>query len=482
MTPTATASRAEALSAALAAHDDRLSNCVHCGFCLPACPTYTRLGDEADSPRGRLHLMRAVAEGRLDPGSDAFQRHIDCCLGCRACETVCPSGVEYGFLLERAREVADRARPSRGAPALLLAMIRSAPVFTVSMWGARLLRGTGLAVLAAKWLPSWGGFHQFRLGAAMLAASAPWRVPSTPGRSASVAFGGAAAVRSERGMAQGEPVPRRGKVAVLLGCIQDQLFRRVNEATVRVLEANGWEVVGALGQGCCGALHAHAGRLSEARDMARRNIEAFRASGVDFIVANAAGCGAAMKEYAHLMNGEGGPPGSGDAHWFSERVRDISEVLASGGKPPVSGAPLPLRVAYDPPCHLLHGQRVGEPPKIVLRAIPGLELSGVPKGEECCGGAGVYGITHPELGQQIGGDKVSAVLETGASVVATGTRKSEGPGLGPDRGALRLGPSDPGGSPCPTDRVDRLRRGAGGARVSDLGLGSAETGPQEACR
>jgi glycolate oxidase iron-sulfur subunit len=215
-------------------------------------------------------------------------------------------------------------------------------------------------------------------------------------------------------------VGTRGKVAVLFGCIQDQLFRRVNEATVRVLTVNGWEVLPVRGQGCCGALHAHAGRLSEAREMARRNVRAFRASGVDWIVANAAGCGAAMKEYAHLMDGEGEPGDSEHVRWFSERVRDVSEILVSGGRVPVSGAALPLRVAYDAPCHLLHGQRVAEPPKTVLRSIPGLELTNVPNAEECCGGAGVYGITHLDLGQRIGGDKVGAVLETRASVVATG--------------------------------------------------------------
>ena len=412
MTPTESVTRPQALAAAMAAHDDRLSNCVHCGFCLPACPTYTRLGDEADSPRGRLHLMRAVAEGRLDPASEAFQRHIDCCLGCRACETVCPSGVEYGFLLERAREVADRARPRGGVPALLLAMIRSGPLFTMWMWGTRALRATGLPRVALRLLPPWAGLRQARLGAAMLLASSPWRPPADASASSSPSRGARAT--------SGVGVSRRGTVAVLLGCIQDQLFRRVNEATARVLEANGWEVIQVEGQGCCGALHAHGGRLTEAREMARRNVHAFKASGVDWIVANAAGCGAAMKEYAHLIDEQGRPGDSEDAHWFSERVRDVSEILAFGGEPPVSGAPLPIRVAYDPPCHLLHGQRVGEPPKTMLRAIPGLELTNVPRGEECCGGAGVYGITHPELGGRIGGDKVSAVLETGASVVATG--------------------------------------------------------------
>jgi glycolate oxidase iron-sulfur subunit len=230
----------------------------------------------------------------------------------------------------------------------------------------------------------------------------------------------------------------------------------VNEATMRVLEANGWEIVAVPGQGCCGALHAHGGRLADAREMARRNVKAFKASGVDFIVANAAGCGAAMKEYAHLMEGAGGSDHPDDAHWFSDRVRDISEILAGGGNPPVSGAPLRIRVAYDPPCHLLHGQRIAEPPKAMLRAIPGLELTSVPRGEECCGGAGVYGITHPDLGQTIGGDKVSAVLETGASVVATGN-----PGCAMQIGAgLRLRGSSVGVT-HPVELLDESYRRGG---------------------
>jgi len=208
-------------------------------------------------------------------------------------------------------------------------------------------------------------------------------------------------------------------VAFLTGCVQNHLFRRVNEATGRVLAANGWEVVSVPGQGCCGALHAHGGQLGVARDLARVNLEAFRSARVDWIVANAAGCGATMRDYLHLME-EGSADDREAAAWFSERVRDVSEILAGEGRTPRQGGPLSFRVAYDPPCHLLHGQRVRHPPLELLRSIPGLELVSVPNGDECCGGAGIYGITHPDLGGRIGGDKVAAVRSTGAAVLATG--------------------------------------------------------------
>jgi glycolate oxidase iron-sulfur subunit len=404
------------LAAALAAHDDRLSNCVHCGFCLPACPTYVRLGDEADSPRGRLHLMRAVAEGRLDPASDAFQRHIDRCLGCRACETVCPSGVEYGFLLEQAREVAGRARRGSWRTGLLLTLIRRPVPFRLWMAFSRAARWTGIPGLAARMAPAWRWLHGPRLAMGMLAASGSWSPPPR---------GAGEVARPARSP---EPRQTRGRVAVLTGCIQDHLFRRVNAATVRTLEANGWEVVDVAGQVCCGALHAHAGHLSAARELALENVRAFRQAGVDFIVANAAGCGAAMRGYDHLLEGRDPPKEpdavdfaeEDDATWFSGRVRDVSEVLAADGRMPRAGGALPLRVAYDPPCHLLHGQRVASPPLELLRSIPGLEVTGIPKGDECCGGAGIYGITHVELGGRIGQDKVNAVLSTEADVLATG--------------------------------------------------------------
>jgi glycolate oxidase iron-sulfur subunit len=415
------------LEGVLADQGERLSHCVHCGFCLPACPTYVRLGDEADSPRGRLHLMGAVAEGRLDPGSDAFQIHIDRCLGCRACETVCPSGVEYGLILERAREVAVAARRPAMAQRLLLGAVERPWAFRIWMGASRLLRATGLPALMARLVPGVGPLARLRLGSAMLAASAPARF--RPGGNADV--GGTSEVGGRSFEAQGGPgegpaqggLPRRtgtsGRVALLTGCVQDHLFRRVNEATRRVLEANGWEVVPTPEQGCCGALHAHGGRLETARSMARVNLRAFREADPDRIGVNAAGCGAAMREYVHLLE-EGRAEERELARWLSERVRDVSELLAGEGAEPRRGAPLPLKVAYDPPCHLLHAQRVVDPPVRMFRAIPGLELVALENGEECCGGAGIYGITHPELGGRIGADKVDAVRRSGARVVATG--------------------------------------------------------------
>jgi glycolate oxidase iron-sulfur subunit len=206
---------------------------------------------------------------------------------------------------------------------------------------------------------------------------------------------------------------RRGRVGLLAGCVQDELFRRVHQATREVLEINGWEVVEVPSAGCCGALHAHAGALEASRIMARRQVAAFTAAGVDWVVLNAAGCGAHLRSLGELLEDP-------SAQAFAARVRDVSEILAGEGRQPVQGAPLPLRVVMDPPCHLLHAQRVSDPPIRVLEAIPGLTLLPLRDADRCCGGAGVYGITHPELGGEIGGDKVAAILETGADVVATG--------------------------------------------------------------
>lgn len=404
------------LADALEIQRDRLMPCVHCGFCLPACPTYERLGDEADSPRGRLHLMKAVVEGRLDAGSDAFQTHIDRCLGCRACEPVCPSGVEYGTLLELARETASRARSPGFMTRALLFVMGSGLVRRIFFAGGRIVRASGLAAVGARVLPSSGPLANVRFAMAMLAATrAPdfargrneARDEGDDGRDAGVATPVPPTVRTAA----------RGTVAVLGGCVQAGLYARINDATERTLRANGYEIVRVGGQGCCGALHAHGGDLDGARRLARRNIEAFERAGADHVAVNAAGCGAAMKEYGTLFASGGDADMLSRAEAIGARVRDVTELLADAG--PRSGAEVTCSVAYDHPCHLLHAQRVSDPPLRVLAAVPGVEVRVVDRADECCGGAGIYGMTHPELGGEIGRDKVDAVRRTEAGAACT---------------------------------------------------------------
>jgi glycolate oxidase iron-sulfur subunit len=445
-------------AADLAAEERGLLACVHCGFCLNACPTYRRLGHEGDSPRGRLDLMRAVVEGRLPPDDPAFRLHIDQCLGCRACEPVCPSGVPYGFVLERARTAIALSTGVPLSTRLLIAAFtgRWRPLVTAA---SRLLRATGLARLLVRVLPAQAG--ALRLGLAMLAASAPyarlarspdatvWRsqgggiMPGRSSRPGTQTRGGAAEDIAADGVRAhaaphalagafpaatgasirkrtegGDELPAgggRGRVALLEGCVQSALFARVNAATVEVLEANGWEVVRVREQRCCGALDAHAGRLERAQALARRNIEAFEGAAVDRVVVNAAGCGAMLKEYGEQLKRDGEWAGRADA--FTVRVRDVAELLMEHGVR--RGGPLPLRVTYDAPCHLLHGQRIRNAPLDLLDSIPSLERVPLEDADECCGGAGLYGVHHPELGGRILGDKVAALRATGAAVVAT---------------------------------------------------------------
>lgn len=418
----------DTLAGAIGEQEQRLRNCVHCGFCLPACPTYRRLGDESDSPRGRLYLMQAVVEGRLDAGSDAFQSHIGRCLGCRACEPVCPAGVEYGHLLELARHVGADARTPPLSGRLLLRVFGADRLARPALLAGRLLRASGLPALLTHLLSGRRGPGErrdrrgngkergrlarvvaaARLGLAMLAASAPAREifhkrPATrvPGRGRSAPKPAGAATPT---------------VALLTGCVQAGLFSRVNAATARVLAANGYRVVPVPAQGCCGALHAHGGALNDARNLARRNIRAFEAANVDFIAMNASGCGAAMADYGSLLGDDdtAGPR----AQWVAKRIRDVSQLLAERG--PAAGAPIPLRVTYDAPCHLLHAQGVASAPARVLESIPGLEVVPLAGAAECCGGAGIYGLTQPDLGGWIGTDKVRAVLDTGADALVTG--------------------------------------------------------------
>jgi glycolate oxidase iron-sulfur subunit len=400
---------ASRLAAELEEQRERLLPCVHCGFCLPACPTYNRLGDENDSPRGRLHLMKAVVEGRLDAGSDAFRTHIDRCLGCRACEPVCPSGVEYGTLLELARHTASEHAPQGLLTRALLMVMASRALRAALFLGGRVLRASGLAALGARMLPGGRVLGSARFGLAMLAATAPWRPSggSARGAARTSAAGGGATDGAPRGAGR--------RVAVLTGCVQEGLYGRINDATRRTLEANGFQVVHVARQDCCGALHAHGGDLDRARALAKANIDAFSASGVDLVVVNAAGCGAAMKQYGTLLSSDGEYHTRASA--FASRVRDATELLAEVG--PRRGESVECSVAYDHPCHLLHAQRISKAPLQVLGAVPGIEVRMIANADECCGGAGIYGITHPDLGGRIGRDKVAAVRAVGAEVAAT---------------------------------------------------------------
>ena len=405
--------------------EDKLLHCVSCGFCLPACPTYSRLGDEADSPRGRLRFMRAVVEGRLAPDSSAFARHLDRCLGCRSCESVCPSGVEYGHLLEGAREVLAQGNRAGVLERTLSRILATPSFFRPSMFLTRILRGTGFPRLAAQRLPRDGILGQFRLGMGMVAATRKPERLGTPvvGRRRVESRAAGAGVSQ---VPKGEGRPGAGtdhgtlgsgtSVAILLGCVQEGLLSRINRATVRVLSVNGFKVKAVPGQGCCGAVHAHTGDLEGARALARKNIEAFERCRPEILAVNAAGCGAVVKDYGRLLAED--PEYAARAASLSSNTRDVTELLGRPGL--IRGAPVPLRATYDAPCHLLHAQRISDEPLFLLGSIPGIHLVPLEKAEECCGGAGVYGITHPGLGGAIGNDKVSAVLDTGADVVATG--------------------------------------------------------------
>ena len=366
-----------------------LDPCVHCGFCLQACPTFLATGDEADSPRGRIELMRALERGDLAATDDELALHLDRCLGCRACEPVCPSGVRYGQGLEEVRAVLARAR---GVPWIARAALwaLTAPGVSPLVYRfARLLRATGLPRLLAGW-----GRVRFAMG--MLGATKPerWNVGKLDG-----------GVRSPSNLPTFRP-----SVLLFRGCVMQGLFSHVHDATIRTLAVNRYEVREVSGQVCCGALHAHAGLRDDARALARANVAAF-GEGDEPIVVNSAGCGAMMKEYGHLLDGQGAR--------FAERVRDVTELLAANGGP-VPGAPLDLHVAYDPPCHLLHAQRVAGPPLRLFEAIPLLSLVPVPGAAECCGSAGLFTLVEPGMSRAVLHPKLARLREAAPQVVATG--------------------------------------------------------------
>jgi glycolate oxidase iron-sulfur subunit len=371
---------------------------VHCGFCLQACPTYLALDDENDSPRGRIVLMKAMADGQLSLGDRDAQRHLDQCLGCRGCETACPSGVPYGQLLEKTREKIAARRPLPAVARIILLVFARPSLLRLAMLGARVLRATGLPRLCAQ-LPGSAGFAM-----AMIASTS--RVSDR---------------RSDATMAAGaatDATSGRGTVATLDGCVMEGLFAGANRATERVLAANGYRLVAAPAQQCCGALHAHAGDANTARALARANIAAFDASGAEFIAVNSVGCGAMMKEYGHLLHDD--TDWSDRAAAFSAKVRDVSELLAIAGPrrgAMIGGAP---RVAYDAPCHLQHGQRLTAPPMAVLAAIDGLRLVPLADSDQCCGSAGIYNLIEPDVSNRVLEPKLRSIADSGATLVATG--------------------------------------------------------------
>jgi glycolate oxidase iron-sulfur subunit len=363
-----------------------VETCVHCGFCLPACPTYRVLGEEMDSPRGRIVLMKQVLEGSL-AWDDALP-HIDQCLGCHACVSACPSGVKYGELLVPFRAEAaphGRSRLERLARSALLSTLESPGRFRIA---ARVGRA---AARASALLPP-----SIRTMLALL----PDRLPSpAPLPSFVPAQGG-----------------RRARVALLAGCVQQALDPEINHATLRVLAANGVEAVVPRGQGCCGALALHAGEEERARNRASRLLGALPAD-VDAVVTTAAGCGSAMKEYGELFRDR---EQEADARHVSRRVRDVSEFLHALGLVQPPALREPLTVAYHDACHLAHAQGIRTAPRALLGRVPNLHVVEIPDGDICCGSAGLYNIEHPAIASELGARKAEAIRSTGAQVAAAG--------------------------------------------------------------
>lgn len=354
-----------------------LDPCVHCGFCLPACPTYLATGDEGHSPRGRIVLMRSLERGEISAHDPALLEHLDGCLGCRGCEPVCPSGVGYGQGLEAAREQIFEARgipPTAGA---VLGVFRYRLLWRPLFALARLLRATRLPHLLS-------GKSRLGFAMGMLASSAERRDRTE---------------KAERISSPSSPsYPSSPTVALFRGCVMDALFSHVHAATRRTLEVNGYRVVEVAGQVCCGALHEHAGDTGAARSLAAANVKAM-ADAADLIVVNSAGCGALLKDYGRLL-------ASPAARGMATKIRDVSELLAERGPRP--GAALDLAVAYDAPCHLQHAQRVHEAPLALLSAVPSLRLHLLPGSDRCCGSAGIYSVLQPRMARAVLDSKIGS--------------------------------------------------------------------------
>jgi glycolate oxidase iron-sulfur subunit len=364
--------------------------CVHCGFCLQACPTYLALEDENDSPRGRIVLMRGLLDGDVTLDDPVVQQHMDRCLGCRACETACPSGVPYGQLLEATRATMRAVNPPPFIARLILGVFGSRSLLPIALWGGRLARALGIPTILMR-LPG-------RIGAGMAMLASTRRVMDVSPYPITAAH-------------------ERGDVTLLRGCVMQGLQTATNEATVRTLQVNGYRVTETSQQRCCGALHAHAGDLDTARTLARANIVAFEQSPDALIAVNAAGCGAMLKEYAHLLQDE--PAWHARAAAVAERTRDATELLAAAGPKPAS-LPAPVRITYDAPCHLQHAQQLTLPPLAVLNAIGNITRVPLEDSDQCCGSAGIYNLIEPAVSDAVLAPKLRCIAATGATLVATG--------------------------------------------------------------
>ena len=422
---------------------DLMRQCIHCGFCLPTCPTYAVLGVEMDSPRGRIYQMQAVAEGRLEI-SPEFVDHMYCCLGCRACETACPSGVQFGKLIEAAREqiqlevahlptlseIKREDTETTGNEAFPAAHYSDKPQVLESLTD-RILRRfffdlmlpsrtlTSLVFAALKVYQRSGLQTLIRRSGLLDVANA---LP-TPLQ------GQLKTPEELMPPASGDLLPqllpevtpalteKRYRVGFISGCIMDQVYRDINEASIRVLAANGCEVITPPSQQCCGALHVHAGEAKGGRQLARHNIDVFEPYNCDAIIINSAGCGSNLKEYGHLLRDD--PAYASRAITFSSKVMDISEFLMSIELNREMG-PLNRTITYHDACHLFHGQKVKQQPRELLRAIPGLDLVNLKEADWCCGSAGIYNITNQEMASQLLERKMNNIIATGTHVVVTG--------------------------------------------------------------
>lgn len=374
-------------------------DCVHCGLCTASCPTYAELGNENDSPRGRIYLMRAVTDGRLDLTHEV-RRHLELCLDCRSCETACPSGVQYGKLIEPFRVEMEKLGHGEQKSNdwfhrwILFGMFPYPERVRASLWPARIAQTLGLDKLLLstglwKLLPP-------RLG--RLATLLP-KLERDPGP--------LPALLPAKG-------PRRARVALFTGCVADAMFRPTNWATARVLQENGCDVLVPGGQQCCGAIHFHAGSSEPARQMADANLAAFNADDVDAVIINVAGCGSMLKDYGHHWHDAAQPA----RERFAHKVKDINEFLAQLGLIDPPGE-LKLTATYHDACHLVHAQKIRDEPRAILSRIPGLRLVDLPESELCCGAAGTYNLTEPEMAERLSRRKLKNILSTGAQVVVT---------------------------------------------------------------